>query len=903
MSIVGKIETIDANAITGFIRLEQNLCVVRNLFIVVDKFPFPLRPEHMFASGEDGGARLEFAVSTAEILRAGFSNVEVGWSREEKIVALTFNLQVLDARAVRTFDVEISARAEKGWCTLQATTDMQVSRVLIEVEINGVFYLDFVLDTRKPTSGDTSPRAICCFPLPFSAQETETFDLAVFQTNGLVRSLRFDATLDASMAQDAERLSRQYYPPAYRSERPVAILARVGGGLESVCACVISVLTHTEANARLVLVQDGRLDPSAASYLEQLSRSDRVIFIKDDPGRVFRANAVNAALNMVPGEDIVLLKSDVLVGPGWLSGLATAVYSEGNIATATALSNAGGLFDLPIATPLETRLRDGLCRSVTQRSLSLFPATPVAQGPCVYIRRSALEDVEIHDVESLSIDGTAQIALCLKASKLGWRHVVDDRTLVLRSLSADRLDRKLGSGALPGANALFSVFPELESLIESIRANQALAMARFRAEGAHVSAKMRVLSVISTDTGGTPQTNRDLQRGVARDVEMLVLRSDGQMLTLTDPSGALIRSHRLLEPMTLGSHVSAEYNQILQRWLIEFAIELLHIRHIAWHSLSLPWIARTLHIPVIYSFHDYYSVCPSLRLLDGNNIYCGGVCTQSETACTPDLWDMAHSPPLKHRFVRTWKEMMENTLLACDAFVTTSQAARDLMRSHYPLLKDRPFNVIPHGRDLVMTELVDVFPPAPGTPLRLIAPGNISPAKGSDVLLQIQELRPVDEMEIHVVGASVAEVQNSALITSGPYTREDFPEIVARIRPHIGLVLSIWPETYSHTLTELWSCGVPVIAFDRGAVGERIRESGGGWLLPQDAGAEDICALIAHLERRPDEYEARRIEIEHWQSGTGTERDVAAMADDYLSLYRQIMFHKSLASHFPSPLG
>lgn len=899
MSLSGKLESIDANAISGFIQSPHPLSVIDKLFIVVDKFPFALRPEHVSGSDRCRDGRVEFAVPTSEILQAGFADAPLAWGRQEKVVALTFNLQVLDARVVRAFDAEISARAEKGWCTLQVTTDVQISRVTIDVEINGSFYLGFVVGTRRPISGNASPTGTCSFPLPFSAQDTDIFDLAVFQTNGLVRQLRFDGALDASMAEDIDRLSRQYYPPGGRAERPVAIVIPLHGSLETISHCIGSVLEHTDASARLILIQGISVDSRTAAYLERLGRSDRISLLSHDLSQG-DTRAVNAALQMAPKEDIVVLSSDVTVGPRWLSGLATAIYSEGNIATAMALSNTNGPFFVEVTTPHESEHRNALCRSAAHRSLGLLPATPIAWGPCIYFRRAALDDVGPFDADTFPIGEGAQIVFCLKASKAGWRHVVDDRTLVLCDSKPDRPPQKWDPLAPIRATDQFHNYPEFESLIGSLKSNQALAMARFRVHGARDDARMRILSVISTDTGGTPQTNQDLQRGIAEEVEMLVLRSDGQMLTLTDAANTVIRTHRLLEPMTLGTHVSAEYNQVLQRWLVELAIELLHIRHIAWHSLSLTWISRILHIPVIYSFHDYYSVCPSLRLLDGDNVYCAGVCTRSETPCTPDLWDTALSPPLKHRFVRTWKEMMESTLMACDAFVTTSQAARDLMVAHYPFLNDQPFSVIPHGRDLPMAHLADVFPPAPEAPLRLMAPGNISPAKGSYILLRLQDLRPVDEMEIHVAGATVAEVQNSALITTGPYEREYFPEIVARIRPHMGLILSIWPETYSHTLTELWSCGVPVIALDRGAVGERIRESGGGWLLPESAGAEDVLALIAHLERRPDEYALRCAEIARWQVGLGARRNISAMANDYLALYRRMLVSKSLASHVSS---
>ena len=43
--------------------------------------------------------------------------------------------------------------------------------------------------------------------------------------------------------------------------------------------------------------------------------------------------------------------------------------------------------------------------------------------------------------------------------------------------------------------------------------------------------------------------------------------------------------------------------------------------------------------------------------------------------------------------------------------------------------------------------------------------------------------------------------------------------------------LSIWPETYSYTLSETIASGVPVLSYNLGAVGERIQKNAFGWIL------------------------------------------------------------------------
>src|SRR3546814_10443790 len=108
------------------------------------------------------------------------------------------------------------------------------------------------------------------------------------------------------------------------------------------------------------------------------------------------------------------------------------------------------------------------------------------------------------------------------------------------------------------------------------------------------------------------------------------------------------------------------------------------------------------------------------------------------------------------------------------------------------------------------------------------------------------------------------------------------------IKPHIAVVLSIVPETWCHTLTESWATGIPVFGIDRGAVGDRIREHGGGWLVDGDASPAEIHAGLVALRGIPDERKARIDEVRRWQLGEGAGHTTAWVSEHYLALYRAI---------------
>jgi glycosyltransferase involved in cell wall biosynthesis len=403
----------------------------------------------------------------------------------------------------------------------------------------------------------------------------------------------------------------------------------------------------------------------------------------------------------------------------------------------------------------------------------------------------------------------------------------------------------------------------------------------------------RILYVLSIQSGGTPQTNQDLMNTLHAHAECLVLRCVGRKLVLyLFQSGiyAPLEHHELVEPVAPFPHASAEYDDVVARWLDDYGVTLVHIRHLAWQGLGVTEVAHRHGVPVVCSFHDYYAICPSVKLLDEHQQFCGGRCTASRGECSQELWAPELMPALKHEGIYTWQQQFAGALALCDGAVTTTEAARSLLLSIFPFLEDRPFAVIPHGRDF--SELVELAEcPAPGNKLRVLVPGHIARAKGAEILLALSLMPVLGHVEWHVLG-TIDDTLNKAqgwewpgsVVVHGAYQREAFHRHVAEIRPHLGAVLSIWPETWCHTLTELWSVGVPVIGFDIGAVGERLHQTGAGW--PVSALTAEAVAEALQMATISAEWQLRAEKVIHWQR----EKQVSCshMADAYWRLYQQV---------------
>jgi len=614
---------------------------------------------------------------------------------------------------------------------------------------------------------------------------------------------------------------------------------------------------------------------------------ENVKVIKNQENLGFVKN-INLGIKKSEG-NVVLLNSDTIVTAKWLQKLVAAAYSNEKIGTVTPFSNAAGAFSVPKLgkinkIPSNLKL-EGMASLIEKISDNKYMEVPTGNGFCMFIKRDTIRDVGLFDEQNFGKGYGEENDFCMRAINHGWTNIIDDSTYIYHKRNASFSNQKekllndhraIIDKKYPDYTKKINDFISSDILLEmheKIRSNM------YNTEVDKISRK-RILYVLHQTRGGTPNTNMDIIKNIQNSFKCLVLTSTGKELLLwkyDENKLKKIRYWNLKSEWSANNFYTKEFRDVYFNIINGLKIDIVHIRHLFKHTFDLPYIAKQLGLPVILSFHDYYYICPSIHLLDGNNQYCGGICTENYGQCRIPMKILDNLPVLK-TFKDEWQSEVSKVFDKCSSFVTTTEVAKKIYMRSYPQLANKEFKVIEHGRDFNRHN--NNFNLQPNKPIKILFPGNIDLHKGSNFIKQLKTEDVNNNIEFHFIGTITPELKNIGFY-HGEYERDDFSRLVKEINPTFIGIVSIWPETYCHTLSEAWSCGVPVLATKIGALEERIKNNGGGWFLDHK-NPSDAYKKIINIIRSPEEYDKVNKEICNINI-----RSTKEMALEYKNLYQQ----------------
>ena len=221
---------------------------------------------------------------------------------------------------------------------------------------------------------------------------------------------------------------------------PIVVVPVYNAPTETI-QCLDSILKHTSVECSILIIDDGGSDRRFFDQFESDSATlEHNVVILNLGQNVGFVGACNSAFEATLDKDVILVNSDVIVGPTWYERMCAAAHSASDIATVSVFTNNGTILSLPHRNMPWPDIPNGIdiieaARRVASVAELSRPSIPTAIGHCFLIKRRALNLVGGFD----PVFGTGygeEVDFSQRLIQIGLRHVVADDVFVFHKGSS-----------------------------------------------------------------------------------------------------------------------------------------------------------------------------------------------------------------------------------------------------------------------------------------------------------------------------------------------------------------------------------------------------------------------------------------------------------------------------------
>ncbi|MFA7619084.1 MAG: glycosyltransferase [Thiohalomonadaceae bacterium] len=605
----------------------------------------------------------------------------------------------------------------------------------------------------------------------------------------------------------------------------VDVIVPVYKGRNETLRCLHSVLAaHCDVPFELVVINDASPDAELTQELDLLAERKLFTLLTNEQNCGF-VRTVNRGMALHRARDVVLLNADTEVYDGWLDRLRAAAQRNARTGTVTPLSNNATICSYPLFMqdnpfPLEIGFAE-LDGMAARENAGMQVEAPTAVGFCMYIKRSCLNELGLFDAEAFGKGYGEENDFCRRALLNGWYNLIAADVFV-RHWGATSFQGEKARLERNGLQVLARRYPSYQSEVADFITRDPLAEARRNLDWARLRQWRRQNNVLLVTHGRGGGVERHVQQQLA-ELESMGMGTFVLRPKKGDPHRLIIEHPRIKNLPNLPVLQWQDHDRIRQ------ALSQLEITAVQVHSFvdmvqdapaRMERLARALHARWEVHLHDYYAICPRVSLADEHGRYCG---EPAPSACDECLTVRGSDPGVTN--ITAWRSLHEQTLRSAERVVVPdSDVAQRIGRYYHGLI----LHVRPHEACLV--------PRAPrrrvasgGRP-RVVVIGAIGKLKGYDVLLaSAQHAKATGQaIDFMLMGYSMNDraLEDVGVTITGKYQEQDGPATLHRLDPDLVWLPSVVPETYSYTLSIALQSGVPVVAFEMGAIASRLRSSG-----------------------------------------------------------------------------
>ncbi|NDO49555.1 glycosyltransferase [Lachnospiraceae bacterium MD335] len=793
----------------------------------------------------------------------------------------------------------------------------------------------------------------------------------------------------------------------------VDIIIPVYNAYDELRICLESVYKYTNLyENRLILINDNSSEEKIKPYLDS-QQKENVFIIHNEENKGF-SNNINLGMAQSANRDVILLNSDTVVTKNWVEKIVKCAYSDRSIGTVTPLSNNATLCSVPNFCE-ENTLPEGMtidqaAAIVEECSLKKYPRITVAHGFCMFVKREVINAIGNFDAEAFGRGYGEENDFCNRAEQMGYIHVMCDDTYIYHSGTKSFVSKEKEAYIKEHDRILYKRYPQQmhKNSLHCQENPNGWVGENIAFHFDIWNGKKNILYLLQSDfregaddnVGGTQLHVKHLTIGLCKDMNVFVAARNKDYLQVTayvNDKEHVFRFHIGEKEMFPVFH-DRKLAEIFRAILGCFRIDIVHVHHTATTSLDIYYEADRLGIPILFTAHDFYYVCPNEKLLD----YEGNICFEKE--CTDCVKCLNEKKGIceKNNYLSMWRKVHGEILGMCKHIFTPSNSAKEILSKFYPEITKK-IHVIEHGMDKQPTLLVDegqiiytdrlewkiekidkrkrcpficgvayikydqieygkvilkisdnkgksiYLPTTYGKNIDVLKDenrfyaylpytifegrelcielllyknnkyymvkgkkqilkgldfkrncnykvafiGGLNEEKGAGIVRDIIKKGSTD-IEWYVLGGigetNLFQLKQENLIKTGYYYQEDLNTWLEYYKIDAICILSKWPETFSYTLSEAVLNGIPVIATNVGALGQRTIDFGYGAVISLEHAVEEALQYIEAWKRR--KITANNVEVLEISTKHKTTKDMLCDYKNEYAVYEKMNLKK-----------
>lgn len=615
-----------------------------------------------------------------------------------------------------------------------------------------------------------------------------------------------------------------------------------------------SIIKNTDLNYTLWIIDDCSPDERVFPYLQEFASKHPQVILARNAKNLGFVKTVNKMLRQTKN-DVVIINSDTLLPENWLSLLLQPLAYYDNVASITPLSNAATIASFPILF-IDNDLPAGMSLQQInnvfnrlQPSKDIFFSTPTGVGFCMFMSRKCLTTIGFFDEEAFGKGYGEENDWCCRAEQQGFVNLINPTLFVYHQHGGSFASEEKKKLQRENIQIIFDRYPnylhkvrEAGSNPEYLKIRQLLSVLTFYA------AAKRTVVVFDHYLGGGAYFWLEQQWIVNKDIFYLIIRptidkeSDKNFLLKVHFSDKILATFyfdKMSELSFIKQYFKIDEILINELFLYPDLDNLIqHIIHFA-----------DKKIPIKFVVHDFFSVCPSVNLIDVQGKWCDIPLVQQCSACFPDCSSVIDYKK-KYKTIQQWRQSFFRLFTYVDKFYCLSYFSRKMILKAYPEIEQEKIQVIKPSINYV-NKVYSASDLKKEINIGII--GNITYNKGAKIIYEMAEMLEnypdkYSNVKLRVIGEIEYRYVHPNLTVIGPYPREKLSAIVQENKIDIIFIPSICGETYSYTTQEAILMELPLAVFNFGAQAERTKQYAKGLVLT-DVSANCLDLIIQHAQK------------------------------------------------------